>query len=191
MELPAAKPLNLIREGQLDGVAADVIRPLCNQLGETAAVVCKERPRGFFKSRQITRDRGHESVSRFLGRTDAVVISSSPARFLHQLAQRDRSAARLQIQPVPMTGQERNLFRHDTESRAPAPTRLGGVIFLDLGRFSADLPEVDLPARCVVENQHFSLRSMSQEGGNVLAGAGGYLSKTFECRVSHDLNIPG
>ncbi len=191
MELATAKPLDLIRESQLDRVAADVIRPRCNQLGETAAVVCKERPRGFFESRQITRDGGHESIRGFLRRTDPVVISPRAARFFHQLAQGDRSAARLEVQPVPMTGQERDLFRHDTESRASAPAALDGLIFRDLSRFSSDLTEVDLPARCVVENQHLALRSIPQERGNVLGGAGRYLSKTFERRVPHALNIPG
>ena len=173
MELLAAKPLNLIREGQLDRVAANVIGPLCNDLGETATVVRKERPRGFFESRQIPCDRGHESVCGFLGRTYPVVISSRPARFFHQLAQRDRSATGLQIQPVPMTGQEGDLLRHDTESRAPAPARFDGVICRDLGRSPADLTEVDLPARCVVENQHLAPRPVPQARGNVLGGAGG------------------
>ncbi len=43
--------LRLIGEGQTDGVTTHIIGPSGYQLGETSAVVGKQRPRGFFKTR--------------------------------------------------------------------------------------------------------------------------------------------
>jgi hypothetical protein len=90
-----------------------------------------------------------------------------------------------------MTGHKRDLFCDNTQSWPPAPARLDGLNLDDLLWFSADVREVDLPARCIVENQDLALRPVPQKAGNFLGAAGGDLSKPFECRIRHDLNIPG
>jgi hypothetical protein len=110
----------------------------------------------------------------------------------HQFAQRDRSAAGLQIQPIPMTGQKRDLFWDHAQPRPPAPVRLDTLSVGNLIWFSADIKgEVDLPARCIVENQDRALRPVAQKSGNLLGAAAKDFPKTFECRVPHHINIPG
>jgi hypothetical protein len=180
--------LRLIGEGQTDGVIADVIGPGGDQLAETAAVVCKERPRGFFEARQVAGDGRHESISRFLGGADAVAIAARAPRFVNQPAQRDRRAPGLEIQPVPMARQERDLFRDDTQARASPAARLNRGRF---GSARSIAVEVDLRASGVVENQDFALRSRPKEDSEFFGGPRGDALESMKSCVGHEINIPG
>ncbi|HEY7388170.1 MAG TPA: hypothetical protein VH640_06655, partial [Bryobacteraceae bacterium] len=80
-----------------------------------------------------------------------------------------------------------------SQPRPPAPARLGALSLSDWISFSVSVREgeVDLPARCIVENQDRALRPILQKAGNFFGTAGGNLPKAFKCRVPHGLNIPG
>ncbi len=75
---------NLIREGELNRVVADVLRPSRNQVRKAAAIVRKQCAESFLESRQIASDSGEEVVSRLLRGANTVVIAPSSASLLHQ-----------------------------------------------------------------------------------------------------------
>jgi hypothetical protein len=120
----------LIGEGKPHGEVAHVFRPVGNQLRELPPVICKKRPRGFLKSRQIASRGRHEPICCFLRCAYPIAISACSPSLVHQLSQGDGGTARLQTEPVPVPRQQRHLFRYDPEPRTPAPARLGSLGFI-------------------------------------------------------------
>jgi hypothetical protein len=55
----------------------------------------------------------------------AIASAIGAAGFIDQLAERNRGATRLQVQPFPMPRQQRDLTSHNTKFRATRAARLG------------------------------------------------------------------
>jgi hypothetical protein len=104
-------------------VRAHVVGPRSELLLEARQVPRVERAHGFFKARQIAAHCRQEAVRPVLRAADLLAGVPLLARHFHQLAQRDRSAAGLRIEPVPVTRQQGDLARDDAQPRSASPGR--------------------------------------------------------------------
>ena len=68
-----------------------------------------------------------ETIGRFLRVPDAVLVLVGAPRLVDQLAQRDRSAARLPRQPFPVPRQQRDLARDHAQFRPPGTAGRGAA----------------------------------------------------------------
>ena len=102
---------------------AHVGRPRHHGLLEPGPVARIKRPRRLLVARLVPGQRRHETIRRLLRQPPPVRARMAHAGGVHQLAQRDRSAARLRGEPVPMPRQERDLARHHAQLRPSRPAR--------------------------------------------------------------------
>src|SRR4029450_5031807 len=103
-------------EGPPDGIVANVFRPPGNEIAEASAVVGEQRACRLLKSGQVATDGGDEPVRRLLGSADAIAVATSPAGRIDKLPQRYRGSAGLNVQPVPVAGQQGHLAGDDAEA---------------------------------------------------------------------------
>src|SRR5438128_2689498 len=113
---------------ELDRVNADVLGPRGDERIKTRPIAGEQRARGLLEVRKIARHRRHEAVSDFARTAHAVRAAAGAARLLDQLAQRDRSAAGLTCEPVPMARQQRDLARDDAKLRTAGAARGFGFL---------------------------------------------------------------
>ncbi|MNR19640.1 hypothetical protein D3C85_1364450 [compost metagenome] len=132
---------------------------------ETFAVLGVERARRFLETGQVTGHACHETVGGLLALAPRILRLVVAAGLFNQLAQRDRGAAGLRAQPLPMAGQQGHLARHHAQLGPAAPAR-GGVRFLAGGgggvrrrmpredlRVVAAQVQIHLLARRILEGQ--------------------------------------
>ena len=143
---------------------------------EGRGIAGKERARGILEADAIARHRRHEAVGSVLRCANAVLADVGAHGMLDELAQRDRRAAGLARQPVPMTRQQRHLVRDNAEFRAAGTARRVA------GGWSRS-------ARCRVPRQarrsgfaqidldRLAGRGIEDENGLVLVALGGFLRR--------------
>lgn len=112
-------------ESKTQGVHPYVFRPIGDPVLEPRPVVGEEGAGRLLVARQITRDRVHEFVRRFLGSTAGTARIVAPPGRVDQLAQGGRGAAGLGRQPFPLPGQQRHLPRNHPELGPPPAARRG------------------------------------------------------------------
>lgn len=93
-------------EGELEGVAADVLGPSGGVGFEAGAVVGEEGAGGFFEAGEVAGEGGEEAVSGFLGLADLVAGGVGAAGVVDEAAEGDGGAAGLGGEPVPVAGEE-------------------------------------------------------------------------------------
>src|SRR6266446_4507978 len=166
-----------------------MLRPLRNEFCEAPPVVCEERSRRFFESRQVASDGGHKPVCRFLSGAYAVAIATDSAGFVNELPQGDGRATWLHIEPVPMPRQQSHLFGNHAE---PRPAGSPGLDWGHAGlwRFSAQV-EIDLRTRRIIEDDDLALSFAFKNFHKVSSLAHCYPVNPVESGVSHVANIPG
>ena len=131
-------------------------------------VAREKSARGVFVIGAVPGDGGHEAIGRFLPGAQACRPAPRAARFIDKPAQRDRGAAGLRVEPVPVAGKKRHFARDHPELRpaGTAPGVGGGAVILvrRMGKrrsrqaradllFRAAKVEVDLLAGAAVEHQ--------------------------------------
>src|SRR6185312_12554636 len=109
--------------GKAAGVLAHVLRPTAGMAVESVAVAAPQRARGFLVTGEVARDHAHEAIGGFAGEAGAVLRAAVAAGILHQLAQGDRGAAGLAVEPVPVARQQGHLARHHAEAGAAGAAR--------------------------------------------------------------------
>src|SRR5689334_22875991 len=106
-------------------MAADIRGPVGDQLVETLGVTCEQRADRFLEMRPVAGHRVHETIGGLLREADAIGAGVVAPRLVDQFADRDRGAALLLRQPVPMPRQQRDLARDDAELWAARSARRG------------------------------------------------------------------
>jgi hypothetical protein len=111
-------------------------------------------------------------IRRIARQTMAIRVAAGAPCFLDQLAQRDRRAAGLRGEPIPVPWQQRDFTGDDAQFRPPTSARCCRIWRLrrvgrlrqpgdDVGIAAAQV-EVDGAAGCVVENQDRSRGPVSK-----------------------------
>ena len=161
---------------------------------EGDGIAGEERARCVLVARQVAGDGGHEAVGRLLSCAHRIGAAARAARVVDQLAQGDRCAARLGIEPVPVAREERDLTRNDAELRTSGAAtngvrgffvlcarRRGGVARADFLVRASEI-QLDLAAGVVVEHKDWMTPADALAHGerHVSDGAGGKAFAAFE-----------
>src|SRR5262245_35622096 len=142
----------VIREGQPDGVVADVFRPPGNEIAETPTVVGEERARRLLESGQVAGDSRDKPVRRLLRSTNAIAVAARTTGRIDELSQRHGRSPWLNVQPIPVARQQRHFTSDDAETGASTAAGLSLMFQRSRGLHRAEV-EVQLSAGLIVESQ--------------------------------------